>query len=296
MARVSFAGVKRVAINLGWIVLFAIVGGGVTMGLVKLVPAWGGDEYRVLRDVSYGLTAFIVATYVVGKLLAKESWERLGWRREGRRGAGLARPFARGIGLGVAMAVLAIVLALILDRARIGFTPDWNRWPAVVGPLVLMLLAAALNEELIFRGFPLQRLSDAIGALPAVLVLAVGFAFAHLGNDNVSSIGLVNIALAGVWLGVAFFTTGGMALAWGLHFGWNAGLGLLFDAPVSGYLFRVPVVEYAPGPHAWVDGGAFGPEGGIVATISLIAGTLYLLTRSNAFSERTGVTEEVAVA
>ena len=295
MARVSFAGLKTFAINVAWIVLFVVVGGGVSVGLARVLPA-STAEYRLLRDVFCGLTGFVVATLIVGKLLARESWERLGWRTEGRGLVGHARPFARGIGVGIAMAGFAVVLALLFDRASVTITPDWRRWPAVVAPLVAVLLAAALNEELIFRGFPLRRLSDAIGAVPALLVLAIGFAIAHLGNDNFSTIGLVNIALAGIWLGVAFFTTGGMALAWGLHFGWNAGLGLLFDAPVSGYLFRVPAVEYAPGPHAWVDGGAFGPEGGIVATISLIAGTLYLLTRPNAFSERTGVTEEVAVA
>ena len=296
MARVSFAAVRRFAINIGWIVLFVIVGGGVTLGLATLLPAWGGDDYRLLRDVAYGLTGFIVATLVVGKLLAKESWDRLGWR--GGRGAmGVARSFVRGVGVGVAMAILAIVLALVFDRTSVTLTPDWSRWPAVVAPLVLILLAAALNEELIFRGFPLQRLSDAIGSVPALLVLAIGFALAHLGNDNVSPIGLVNIALAGIWLGVAFFTTGGMSLAWGLHFGWNAGLGLLFDAPVSGHLFSVPAVEYAPGPHAWVDGGAFGPEGGIVATISLIAGALFLLTRPGAFgAQPSPVSQEVVVA
>jgi hypothetical protein len=98
-----------------------------------------------------------------------------------------------------------------------------------------------------------------------------------------------------VWLSVGFFL-GGMGLAWGLHFGWNAGLGLLFDAPVSGYLFRVPAVEYAPGPHAWVDGGAFGPEGGIVATVALIAGTLFLLTRPGAFSRQSAVVREAVAA
>jgi hypothetical protein len=76
-----------------------------------------------------------------------------------------------------------------------------------------------------------------------------------------------------------------MALAWGAHFGWNAGLAILFDAPVSGYPFQVPVVEYTAGSHPWVDGGAFGPEGGLVATIALFAGTAYLLTRQNAFAE-----------
>jgi len=46
---------------------------------------------------------------------------------------------------------------------------------------------------------------------------------------------------------------------------------------VSGYLFRVPAVEYTPGTHAWVDGGTFGPEGGIVGTIVLIAGILAVI-------------------
>jgi len=80
-----------------------------------------------------------------------------------------------------------------------------------------------------------------------------------------------------VWLSFAFFSSGGMGLAWGLHFGWNAGLALLFDAPVSGHAFHLPAVEYAPGARFWVGGGAFGPEGGLVATIAIVAGTLAVL-------------------
>jgi hypothetical protein len=75
-----------------------------------------------------------------------------------------------------------------------------------------------------------------------------------------------------------------MQLAWGAHFGWNASLAILFDAPVSGYVFHTPVVEYTPGLHSWVDGGAFGPEGGIVATLALLGGSMFLLTRKDAFS------------
>ena len=66
---------------------------------------------------------------------------------------------------------------------------------------------------------------------------------------------------------------------------------------MSGYSFLVPVVEYTPGAHAWVDGGAFGPEGGIVATLALLAGTFYLLTRPSAFGlQPSAVSEPVAVA
>jgi hypothetical protein len=112
---------------------------------------------------------------------------------------------------------------------------------------------------------------------PATLLLAAGFAIAHLGNPAIGLVGIVNIALAGVWLAVAFFSSGGMGLAWGAHFGWNAMLAVGFDAPVSGILMHVPGPEYTTGRYAWLDGGSFGPEGGLIGTIVLLGGTAFLL-------------------
>ncbi len=186
--------------------------------------------------------------------------------------------------MGVVMAALAIGLAVVLDGARVHLTGDWSVWPRVALPLIIGLIFAALGEELGFRGYPLRRLGDTLGVLPAMLVLAILFGLLHAKNPNATVFSTVNVALAAIWLSLAFFSSGGMPLAWGAHFGWNACLAILFDAPVSGYAFHMPVVEYTPGAHAWVDGGAFGPEGGIVATIALLAGSFYLLTRTGAFA------------
>src|SRR5438094_478044 len=180
----------------------------------------------------------------------------MGWHTQP---GGLMPRLLRGIGLGALMAMLATGLAFVIDRATVRYTGDWSLWPRVVLPLAIGLVLAALGEELMFRGYPLRRLADAIGPLPAMLILAVLFGLAHAGNDNATVFSTVNVALAAIWLSFAFFSTGGMALAWGLHFGWNAGLSILFDAPVSGNTFLVPAVEYTPGRHAWVDGGSSGP-------------------------------------
>jgi membrane protease YdiL (CAAX protease family) len=265
---------KRLGIAIAWLALFAVVGLGVTIGVAELVPGLGGPQWQIVRNGAYELTGFGVATLVVGRLLNKRSWERMGWRR----GGSLLR-LGRGVGLGALMAALAIGLAVVLDRAAVHSTPDGAMWLRAALPLVVGLVAAALSEELAFRGYPLRRLADAIGPAPALLVISLAFAAAHLGNPAVGAIALGNIALAGVWLSVAFFSTGGMPLAWGAHFGWNAALALAFDAPVSGFTFQVPGVAYTPGAHPWVDGGPFGPEGGVVATIALIAGTAVLLGR-----------------
>ena len=274
MARVSFADVQRVGIALAWILLYAAMGLGIMIGIAELVPGWGGGRWYVFRTGAFAVIGFLVATIVVGKLLNKYSWDRMGWHT---RPGGLMSRLLRGVGLGALMAMLAIGLAFVIDRATVRITGDWSVWPRVVVPLALGLVLAALGEELMFRGYPLRRLADAIGARAAMVTLALLFGIAHAKNPNATVFSTVNVALAAIWLSFAFFSAGGMALAWGLHFGWNAGLAILFDAPVSGFAFHVPAVEYAPGSHSWVDGGAFGPEGGIVTTIVLIAGTLAVI-------------------
>jgi hypothetical protein len=291
MARVSFADVKRVGIAHGWVILFAVVAIGVTIGIAAVVPGWGGREWFVARAGVFEGIGFGLATVVVGRLLNKMTWAEMGWRREAS-----PKVFV-GAGLGVLMAAVAIGLAVVLDGARVHVTGDWSLWPRVALPLALGLVFAALGEELGFRGYPMRRLANAIGVLPAMLLLALLFGLAHATNPSATIFSTVNVALAAIWLSFAFFSSGGMPLAWGAHFGWNAALAIVFDAPVSGYAFQVPVVEYTPGTHAWVDGGAFGPEGGIVSTVALLAGTVYLLTRKDAFAEpQAAPPPQVAVA
>jgi membrane protease YdiL (CAAX protease family) len=141
---------------------------------------------------------------------------------------------------------------------------------AQVGKTLVILAPAALAEELMFRGLPMVVAGAAIGRGRAVLILSVLFALAHLTNPNVTSTGIGNIALAGIFLSLAFFSPGGMWTAFGAHLGWNATLAAL-AAPVSGLPFDIPYVDYRTGGPAWLTGGAFGPEGGLLATVTLTA-------------------------
>ena len=81
MARVSSAGLKRVGIALGWVVLFVAIGIGGTIGMAELVPGWGGPSWFVARTGSYEVIGFGLATWIVGRLLNKYSWDRMGWHR-----------------------------------------------------------------------------------------------------------------------------------------------------------------------------------------------------------------------
>jgi uncharacterized protein len=109
-----------------------------------------------------------------------------------------------------------------------------------------------------------------MGRGAGVIAVAVMFAFAHLANPNVTALGLGNIAMAGIFLGLAFYAPGGIWTAFGAHLGWNSMLACL-DAPVSGLPFRIPLLDYNSGGPTWLTGGAFGPEGGLAATVALTA-------------------------
>lgn len=264
-----------VALALAWIAFYVVVGAALGWVLLKINPVSPKSPWYEASRVVALAVAFCGATWVVGVRVLEQSWTHWGWR--GRRS--LANDFPAGVGLGALLAALAVGLAFVTNRASVRLTGDWGAYWDALGPLAVFLLGAALFEELMFRGLPLQRLADAVGPRAAVAAVAVVFAAAHVANPHASALGMINIALAAVLLSFGFFSPGGIMFAWGLHFGWNAGLGLLFDAPVSGQRMLVPAVEYAPGRHGWVDGGTFGPEGGLVATIVLIAGITAVLGR-----------------
>jgi membrane protease YdiL (CAAX protease family) len=227
-----------------------------------------------------GSAAIVLAAVAVYAALM-----RLGWATRhmvGLRGAALAsRPLALGVVIGLLMAAAAIALALAAGSARVVITGEpLLRFLPVAGSLALLLALAALAEELLFRGYPLARLAAVMGKTGASVLLAGVFALVHVWNPNVSALGLVNIALAALVLSAAFFTPGGLPAAWGVHWGWNAGLSLLADAPVSGVQFDLPALDFIPGEPAWLTGGRFGPEGGLVATLAMGV-TLVWLVRKN---------------
>jgi membrane protease YdiL (CAAX protease family) len=142
-----------------------------------------------------------------------------------------------------------------------------------------VLAIAALAEEVAFRGYPFQRLIEAMGPVFATLFLSLLFMVAHLQNPDSSHASLFTTVLASWLLAVAYLRTRALWVCWGLHFAWNASMGLLFGLPVSGLTIFSPVVStYTRGP-VWLTGGGYGPEGGAVAIVVLFA-LMIVLTRS----------------
>ena len=95
------------------------------------------------------------------------------------------------------------------------------------------------------------------------------FAAMHLVNTNASAASTLVTILAGWLFSIAYLRTRALWLPWGLHFAWNASMGILFGLPVSGLTIFNPVITTnAVGPK-WLTGGGYGPEGSAVAVFVL---------------------------
>jgi uncharacterized protein len=136
-------------------------------------------------------------------------------------------------------------------------------------------LAAAVGEELLFRGAIFRITEQWLGTTAALIISAVLFGAAHGLNAGATPIGVVAIALeAGVLLGVAYSAARSLWLPIGMHFGWNFTEGGLFGTTVSGGQSHGLASLTLDGP-VQLTGGAFGPEASIIAIgVCLIAATL----------------------
>jgi membrane protease YdiL (CAAX protease family) len=140
---------------------------------------------------------------------------------------------------------------------------------------LLDCLAVAVIEELLFRGFPFQRLVAGIGAWPAQLLIAGYFTLTHSHGlataGGLLSLAAANIFLASLLFGATYLRTRSLAIPIALHFALNFFQGPVLGFGVSGHTsggWLVPVLDDAP---QWWTGGSFGLEASVPGTLAIVA-------------------------
>lgn len=186
-----------------------------------------------------------------------------------------ARLVAIGFGFGAAMVSLAVLVIALGGTASFRWRTDGAMLQAAALQMAVFPIAA-LHEEVMFRGYPFQRLTESIGPWPAVIILSVLFAVPHLYNPNSTVFAAFNTAAVGSLLGAAYLLTKSLWLPWGIHWGWNLVLAVAYGLSVSGFDTDGPVDGSVTGPE-WLTGGAYGIEGGASGSIAIVAGFGVLL-------------------
>jgi membrane protease YdiL (CAAX protease family) len=186
------------------------------------------------------------------------------------------REWVLGVALGWGLVVLAVLPMAAAGTLHIEF---WTQ-PRAFALFVLNLITlavAALTEEVAFRGYSFRRLIEAIGPVAATIVMSLLFGLGHLLNPGATWASTLVTILAGVLLSVAWLRTHGLWLGWGLHFAWNASMGILFGLPVSGITDFASIVQTRAFGRPWLTGGDYGPEGAGFTVIVLLIGIVVLV-------------------
>ena len=176
------------------------------------------------------------------------------------------REFAIGAACGVALiGTCASLIALTTDVRHVRGTGfPWRE-------LVVVFLPAVFHEELLFRGYPYQKLRR-WNPTAALFIAALLFALLHGGNSAVTPLALGNIFLGGLLLGLAYDRFERLWFPIGLHLAWNLTAGPILGDEVSGYFEPQSVLVERGSGAVWLTGGHFGIEGSAWMTLVELLG------------------------
>jgi len=253
-----------------WIVIFFAV---VAAMLIPLLVLTGREQAAASMPAQ---AAIVAIASVVCQLLRRRPITELTGR--------LDRTWLAQLLIGcLAGAALMLIPAGLL--AALGYV-TWTPGPATlasIGATVAMILAAAVAEELLFRGFLFQRLIDGIGPLLAQLILAAYFVLTHsAGLANAGELRFLasaNIFVASLLFGLAWLRTRSLALPIGLHLAANLTQGPLLGFGVSGNSHAALLLPRQLSGPAWMTGGAFGLEASLPGLLTVIAAAWLLYRR-----------------
>ncbi|MFG1939146.1 CPBP family intramembrane glutamic endopeptidase [Micromonospora tulbaghiae] len=205
-----------------------------------------------------------------------------GWvvrRTEGREVTELARDGAaarlnRGMLIGFAMFAAVIVNIALMGGYHVHGLGSVSGAVGMFG----FMAAAAVTEELMFRGLLFRLVEERLGTWLSLLLTGVLFGLMHLLNPDASLWGATAIAIeAGFMLAACYAATRNLWVPIGLHFGWNFAAGGVFSVVVSGNGDSAGLLDASTSGSTLLSGGDFGPEGSLYTVAAGAALTVVFL-------------------
>jgi hypothetical protein len=234
-----------------------------------------GADYFATLETPAGIMIQLAALlgtalpiWLFTKFVDRRSFMSLGWQFGGRYAKDLVSGMAWGIGL-----ISSIFLVLYLTG---GLTITDLQMPGL--PFLYISIAmvmVAMAEELLVRGYLLTNFMDSMSKYAALIVSSLLFAAAHMLNPNTSWLGIANIVLAGLVLGIYYVHQRNLWFPIGMHFTWNLFQGSVLGSPISGVKVSSIVNIELTGSDL-LTGGSFGFEASLVTTVILLIATLMI--------------------
>ena len=226
------------------------------------------NKIMMLMMVSQ-LAGVLFTVWIFQKFVNRESFTSIGLRFEGYK-----NDLYKGLLAGAGLISIGFITLIIFNLISV----DLTYFSAYDQVFYLILFAVvSLNEEIAIRGYILQNLSRSFNKYIALAISSLVFMTMHLGNPNIDILPILNLFLAGIFLGVYSIHKNNLWFPIGAHFTWNYLQGPIYGFEVSGNKINSLFEQELKGNDI-LTGGNFGYEGSIILTVFLIAG-IYLMDR-----------------
>ena len=196
------------------------------------------------------------------------------------------------VGLVAGAITISIVSIGIICFGNVEFVNPVNK-PNISLSLFYGLIAFAFvgfGEEILSRGYIMSVLKQTRSKWVVLVGPALIFAMLHLANNGISILAFINLFLVGLLFAYMFMKSKNIWMPIGYHITWNYFQGYIWGFGVSGNdvqgLYKIKNVS-----DNIINGGAFGPEGGLMVTIviCLTFGFVYWYYKDESIDDFMGI-------
>ena len=257
-----------------FITLFDLVG----IALVAYYSEYGFEEFisdpelimenkMMLLMMVCQLIGTIFTVGLFQKFISREDFVSIGLNF-----VGFKIDFYKGLLAGTVLICSGFILLTVLNLTLIDLT-YFSFYDQIF--YFFLFTIVSLNEEIAIRGYILHNLSSSFNKYVALIISSLVFMIMHLGNPNIGILPLVNLFLAGIFLGIYTIHKNNLWFPIGAHLTWNYLQGPIFGFEVSGNKIN-SLFEQKPNGHELLTGGNFGFEGSIILTLFLIISIFFM--------------------
>jgi len=188
-----------------------------------------------------------------------------------------------GIGLVVGLVMFSAVIGLNVVFGGLSYAGALvNGGIAMILFMFLGYVVQGASEELLCRGYFFVSAARRSSLLAAMLANSALFALLHAANVGISWLAFLNLLLFGLFASVYMVRRGNIWGICAIHTMWNFAQGNIFGLQVSGMNPTASIFSFVgDDSKSWINGGSFGPEGGICVTLVLLISILILLPMKN---------------
>ncbi len=237
-----------------------------SMNMAANIPEW----MMILILLSESLMILVVVLYC--RLIEKRKVNTMGFRKKG-----MFSQYVIGLLGGFLFFSFAYLLCVLTGSIHFDGVTDHIAPFYIVGYLVGYMIQG-MAEEVLCRGYLFVSLTRRHSLWYSALLSAVFFAALHGINPGLSVLAVLNLILFGVFAALLLVKYENIWIVGAFHSIWNFVQGNIYGIQVSGNSLQQSVfASTCKSSHSFINGGAFGMEGGLAVTLVLGAGVAYLL-------------------